>query len=85
MELKKQRQAHRYFGRCHCQDEQEHDLTVRSPPLIAPGDERESASVQHYLDAHQGKDEITPREKSDQTQREQAHGQAQHVFHRYRH
>src|SRR3954452_4677969 len=85
MVLQKEREAHRYFSGCHCQDEQEHYLPIGTSPLITPGDEREAARVQHDLHRHQGENEVTPREKSDQTQREQDYCQIQHVFHRYRH
>ena len=85
MELQEECETDRRFSCCHGQDEQEHDLPIRLSPMITSGDERETACVQHDLDAHQGKNQITPRQKSDQTQREQRHCQKQHVFGRHWH
>jgi hypothetical protein len=85
MELQKKRQTYGDFGGGHGQNEQEHYLSVGTSPAIAPGNKRQAACVQHDLDAHQGEDQITPRQKSDQTQREQGRRQTQHVFYRYRH
>ena len=73
MELEQERQAHRDFSGRHGKDEDEHHLPVRASPLITSRHECETACVQHDLDGQQREDEITPREKSDQTQREQCH------------
>lgn len=60
-------------------------MSIGLSPVITPGDKRETACVQHDLDAQQGKNEITPRQESDQTQREQRHCQKQYVFGRHWH
>ena len=85
MKLKQQRETNGDFGRRHREYEQEHYLSVRAAPSITACDKSETGRVQHDLNGHQRENEITPREKSDQTQREQDHRQIQHVLHRYRH
>jgi hypothetical protein len=52
------------FGRRHCENEQEHHLTVRLPPPGASCDEGQAARIEHDLNAHEREDEVTPREKS---------------------
>ncbi|MCU1225226.1 MAG: hypothetical protein JWQ42_3319 [Edaphobacter sp.] len=83
MEQKYERQSDRDFSGRHRENEQEHHLTVRLSPPGASRDERQAARIEHDLNAHEGEDEVTPREKSRETQREQDRRQYQGVLHRY--
>jgi hypothetical protein len=58
-------------------------LSIRLCPTRARSDEGELAGVEHHLDAHERKDEITPREKSRETQREQDRRENQYVLQGY--
>jgi hypothetical protein len=55
-------QSDRDFGRRHCQNEQKHYLAVRLSPPGASRDERQTARIEHDLNAHEREDEITPRD-----------------------
>ena len=83
MEQEHERQSDRDFGRRHCENEQEHHLTVGLSPPGASRDERQTARIEHDLNAHEREDEVTPREKSRETQCEQDRRQDQGVLHRY--
>jgi hypothetical protein len=83
VEQEHERQAHGNFSRRHRENEQKHHLTVRLSPSGSGCDERQAACVEHDLNTHEREDEITPREKSRETQREQDRRQNQAVLHRY--
>jgi hypothetical protein len=76
-------QSDRDFSRRHCENEQKHYLTVGLSPPGASRDERQPARIEHDLNAHEREDEVTPREKSRETQREQDRRQGQAVLHGY--
>ena len=79
-----ERQSNRDLSRGHGEDEQKHHLAVRLRPARSRCDKRETARIQHDLNAHERKDEITPREKSREPQREQDRCENQDVLCRYR-
>ena len=79
-----ERQSNRDLGGRHGEDEQKHHLPIRLRPTRSRCDEGEAASVEHDLNAHQREDEITPREKSREPQREQDRRENQDVLCRYR-
>src|SRR6478672_8312253 len=62
LEMKNQRQPHRHFRGRHRQDKKKHHLPVGLPPAGAGGHEGQSARVEHYFNAHQREDQVTPRE-----------------------
>src|SRR5208283_431696 len=83
IDLQDQRQTDGYFGGCHGQNEHEHHLAVRLMPS-RPGDhECQPRGIEHDLQGHQNKKQITPYEQTGQTQREQDPRQHQPVPHGY--
>ena len=82
IEPKHERQADRDFRRRHGQNEEKHDLAVRLAPARACRNESQSRAVQHDLDRHQNKNQITAHQKSGQAQREQDSRQNERVPHR---
>lgn len=62
LKLQNQGEANRHLGRSHGKNEQKHHLPVRLTPSGAGRNESEPAGIEHNLNAHQRKDEITPRE-----------------------
>ena len=83
MEQEYERQSDRDFGRSHCENKQKHYLTSRLPPPGASRDERQAARIEHDLNAHEREDQVPPRQKPGETQREQDRRQNQRVLHRY--
>lgn len=83
MEQEYERQSDRDFGRSHCEDKQKHYLTVRLSPPGASRDERHAARIEHDLNAQEREDQVPPRQKPGETQREQDRRQNQRVLHRY--
>ena len=81
IDLQNQRQSHRHFCSCHRQNEHEHHLSVRLMPS-RPGDhECQPRRIEHDLERHQNKNQITPYEQTGQSQREQDPRQYQPVSH----
>jgi hypothetical protein len=83
VEQKYERQSDRNFGRSHCENKQKHYLTVGLPPPGASRDECQAARIEHDLNAQEREDEVPPRQKPGETQREQNCRQNQRVLHRY--
>jgi len=70
IEPKHQRQSDRYFRSRHGQDEEKHDLAVGLAPARSCRNESYSRAVQHDLDGHQNKNQITAHQEPGQPQRE---------------
>src|SRR5271154_1144190 len=79
LKLHYKREAHGNLRGSSSKDKQEHDLPLGLTPLRTSRNEGKTARVEHDLDAHQREDQITPREKSGQTQNEQHRRQQQRV------
>ena len=82
VEAQNERQPDRHFRRSHRQNEQEHDLAISLAPTRTAGDERQARSIQHHLNRHQDKKQVTPHQKTDQPQCEQDPCQKQPVLDR---
>lgn len=76
-------QADRHLSGGHGEDEQEHDLAIWLRPPRSCSNESQTARIEHDLNAHEREDEVTPREKSCQTQQKQDRRENQCVLHRH--
>lgn len=71
IDLQQQRQTYRNFRSGHGQNENKHHLAVCLPPTRPGHYERQPGRVEHNLDRHQYKQQVTAYQQADQSQREQ--------------
>jgi hypothetical protein len=71
IELEDQSQSDRNFRRGHGENKQKHNLAIRLLPPGSGDHKREACCVQHHLERHEKKNEVTPYEKADHSQREE--------------
>ena len=83
MEQEYEAQPDRNFGGCNGENKQKHYLTVRLPPAGTSRDKGQAARIEHDLNAHEREDQVPPRQKPGETQREQNRRQNQRVLHRH--
>ena len=82
IDLQDQRQSYGYFCSCHGQNEHKHYLTVRLMPSRPGNHKCQPRRIEHDLQRHQNKKQITSYEQTYQPQREQDPRQYQPVPHR---
>src|SRR5262249_2490084 len=83
IDLKHQRQSDRYFRRRHSQNEDKHHLAIGLMPSRSGSHECKPCGIEHDIERHQYKDQITSYEQAGQPQREQDPRQYQSVPHRH--
>jgi hypothetical protein len=83
MEKENERQPDRDFGRRHGENKEKHDLTIGLPPARSGRDERQSAGIEHDLNAQECEDQVPSCQEPGQPQREQNRRQNQGVLYRY--